>query len=107
MPKPENCRTSFDTISGSGPNGAIVHYRVTHATTAVCDSGDLYLIDSGGQYADGTTDVTRTVLIEGVHHLEVQLMLLRAFCGLLQLAAAQFPTGTNGMQLDTLARAPL
>ena len=70
---------SFDTISGSGPNGAIVHYRVTHATNRRLRPGDLYLIDSGGQYADGTTDVTRTVLIEGRPPPEVQLMHLRAF----------------------------
>ena len=99
---------SFDTISGSGPNGAIVHYRVTHATNRRLRPGDIYLIDSGGQYADGTTDVTRTVLIEGrpppIGAVDAFTRVLR---GHIALAAARFPTGTNGMQLDTLARAPL
>lgn len=99
---------SFDTISGSGPNGAIVHYRVTHATNRHLRPGDIYLIDSGGQYADGTTDVTRTVLIEGrpppIGAVDAFTRVLR---GHIALAAVRFPTGTNGMQLDTLARAPL
>ena len=99
---------SFDTISGSGPNGAIVHYRVTHATNRRLRPGDIYLIDSGGQYADGTTDVTRTVLIEGrpppIGAVDAFTRVLR---GHIALAAARFPIGTNGMQLDTLARAPL
>jgi len=99
---------SFDTISGSGPNGAIVHYRVTHATNRRLRPGDIYLIDSGGQYVDGTTDVTRTVLIEGrpppIGAVDAFTRVLR---GHIALAAARFPTGTNGMQLDTLARAPL
>ena len=99
---------SFDTISGSGPNGAIVHYRVTHATNRRLRPGDIYLIDSGGQYADGTTDVTRTVLIEGrpppVGAVDAFTRVLR---GHIALAAARFPIGTNGMQLDTLPRAPL
>ena len=99
---------SFDTISGSGPNGAIVHYRVTHATNRCLRPGDLYLIDSGGQYADGTTDVTRTVLIEGRPPPRGAIdAFTRVLRGHIALAAAQFPTGTNGMQLDTLARAPL
>ena len=99
---------SFDTISGSGPNGAIVHYRVTHATNRRLRPGDLYLIDSGGQYADGTTDVTRTVLIEG-HPPPIGAVdsFTRVLRGHIALAAARFPVGTNGMQLDTLARAPL
>ena len=99
---------SFDTISGSGPNGAIVHYRVTHATNRRLRPGDLYLIDSGGQYADGTTDVTRTVLIEGRPPPRGAIdAFTRVLRGHIALAAARFPTGTNGMQLDTLARAPL
>src|SRR5690606_28417546 len=54
---------SFETISGAGPNGAIVHYRVNHATNRPLESGSLYLVDSGAQYRDGTTDITRTVAI--------------------------------------------
>ena len=70
--------------------------------------GDLYLIDSGGQYADGTTDVTRTVLIEGRPPPRGAIdAFTRVLRGHIALAAARFPTGTNGMQLDTLARAPL
>ena len=99
---------SFDTISGSGPNGAIVHYRVTHATNRELRNGDLYLVDSGGQYIDGTTDVTRTVIIGNkpppVGAIDAFTRVLR---GHIALAAARFPTGTNGMQLDTLARGPL
>ena len=99
---------SFDTISGSGPNGAIVHYRVTQATNRRLRPGDIYLIDSGGQYVDGTTDVTRTVFIEGLPPPAGAVdAFTRVLRGHIALAAARFPTGTNGMQLDTLARAPL
>lgn len=99
---------SFDTISGTGPNGAIVHYRVTEATNRMLKPGDLYLIDSGGQYQDGTTDVTRTVLVgrkaAGKDQMAAFTRVLR---GHIALAMVRFPEGTNGMQLDTLARAPL
>lgn len=99
---------SFDTISGTGPNGAIVHYRVTEKTNRRIKPGDLYLIDSGGQYRQGTTDVTRTILVDGKAPpkgaIEAFTRVLRGHIG---LAMAQFPEGTNGMQLDTLARAPL
>ena len=99
---------SFDTISGTGPNGAIVHYRVTEKTNRRIKAGDLYLIDSGGQYQQGTTDVTRTVLVEGgkppAGAMDAFTRVLR---GHIALATAHFPAGTNGMQLDTLARAPL
>ena len=99
---------SFDTISGTGPNGAIVHYRVTQKTNRRIKPGDVFLIDSGGQYRQGTTDVTRTVLVAGKNPpkgaIEAYTRVLR---GHICLAMAQFPEGTNGMQLDTLARAPL
>ena len=99
---------SFDTISGAGPNGAIVHYRVTHASNRRLRPGELYLIDSGGQYAQGTTDVTRTLLVGGKaapkDAIDAFTRVLRGHIG---LAMARFPAGTNGMQLDTLARAPL
>jgi Xaa-Pro aminopeptidase len=99
---------SFDTISGTGPHGAIVHYRVTEKTNRRIKAGDLYLIDSGGQYQQGTTDVTRTVLVEGgkppAGAIDAFTRVLR---GHIALAMAHFPAGTNGMQLDTLARAPL
>ena len=99
---------SFDTISGTGPNGAIVHYRVTEKTNRTIKPGDLYLIDSGGQYSQGTTDVTRTILVNGKKpHKDAIDAFTRVLRGHIALAMARFPAGTNGMQLDTLARGPL
>ncbi len=99
---------SFPTISGAGPNGAIVHYRVTPQTSRRLQDGDIYLVDSGGQYACGTTDVTRTVAIGSRPPPEAAR---RAFTlvlkGHIALARAVFPPGTRGSQLDGLARAPL
>lgn len=97
---------SFDSISGSGPNGAIVHYRVTRKTDRRLAPGELFLIDSGGQYADGTTDVTRTVAL-GAPTAEMRDRFTRVLQGHIALATAVFPEGTTGAQLDTLARAPL
>lgn len=97
------CDLSFDTISGSGPNGAIVHYRVTPETNRRLQAGELYLVDSGGQYRDGTTDVTRTVAI-GEPSAEQRERFTRVLKGHIALARARFPKGTNGAQLDTLAR---
>ncbi len=94
---------SFDTISGSGPNGAIVHYRVTPETDRPLGTGELYLVDSGAQYLDGTTDVTRTVAI-GTPSAEMRDRFTRVLKGHIALATARFPTGTTGAQLDTLAR---
>ncbi len=94
---------SFDTISGSGPNGAIVHYRVTEQSNRRLQKGELYLVDSGGQYLDGTTDVTRTVAI-GAASPEMRDRFTRVLKGHIALATARFPVGTTGSQLDTLAR---
>ena len=94
---------SFDTISGAGPNGAIVHYRVTPQTNKVLAPGTLYLVDSGAQYQDGTTDVTRTVAI-GNSSEEHRDRFTRVLKGHILLARARFPKGTSGSQLDTLAR---
>ena len=94
---------SFDTISGAGPNGAIVHYRVTAETNRTLEPGTLYLVDSGGQYLDGTTDVTRTVAI-GAPEPEHRDRFTRVLRGHIALALARFPRGTTGAQLDTLAR---
>ena len=94
---------SFDTISGSGPNGAIVHYRVTDESNRTLEPGTLYLVDSGGQYLDGTTDVTRTVAI-GRPEPEHRDRFTRVLRGHIALATARFPRGTTGAQLDTLAR---
>jgi Xaa-Pro aminopeptidase len=97
---------SFDTISGAGPNGAIVHYRVTQSTNRTIAQGDMFLIDSGAQYPDGTTDVTRTVMV-GEATAEMKDRFTRVLKGHIALATARFPEGTIGMQLDTLARRPL
>ena len=94
---------SFDTISGAGPNGAIVHYRVSEATNRRLETGSLYLVDSGGQYQDGTTDVTRTIAI-GEPGAEMRDRFTRVLKGHIALARATFPEGTRGSQLDTLAR---
>jgi Xaa-Pro aminopeptidase len=96
---------SFDTISGSGPNGAIVHYRVSEETNRPLQPGSVYLVDSGGQYPDGTTDITRTVWIgPGEAPAEEKDRFTRVLKGHIALARAVFPRGTNGSQLDTLAR---
>lgn len=97
---------SFDTISGFGPNGAIVHYRVTEASNRKFSSGSLYLNDSGGQYEDGTTDITRTISIGEPPASAVKDFTL-VLKGHIALAKARFPKGTRGMDLDVLARNPL
>ena len=94
---------SFDTISGAGPNGAIVHYRVGPKTNRRLEPGSLYLVDSGGQYLDGTTDVTRTIPM-GDPSAEIRRRFTLVLKGHIALAVARFPTGTTGSQLDTLAR---
>ena len=99
---------SFDTISGSGPNGAIVHYRVSEETNRTLPPGSVYLVDSGGQYPDGTTDVTRTVWIgPDAPPGEVRDRFTRVLKGHIALARATFPRGTAGHQLDALARSHL
>ncbi|MBC7586347.1 MAG: M24 family metallopeptidase, partial [Tardiphaga sp.] len=94
---------SFPTIAGTGPNGAIVHYRVTRKTNRRIAPGDLLLIDSGAQYEDGTTDVTRTIAI-GEPTEEMRDRFTRVLRGHIAIARAAFPDGTSGAQLDTLAR---
>ncbi|KJC52896.1 X-Pro aminopeptidase [Bradyrhizobium sp. LTSP885] len=94
---------SFPTISGTGPNGAIVHYRVTRKSNRRIEPGDLLLIDSGAQYQDGTTDVTRTIAI-GKPTDEMRDRFTRVLRGHMAIARAIFPDGTTGAQLDTLAR---
>ena len=97
---------SFDTIAGAGPNGAVVHYRPTHKTNRRVEPGQLLLVDSGGQYFDGTTDVTRTVAI-GQPSAEMKERFTLVLKGHIALAAIRFPAGTTGSALDVLARAPL
>ena len=94
---------SFPTIAGTGPNGAIVHYRVTRKTNRRIAPGDLLLIDSGAQYEDGTTDVTRTIAI-GEPTPEMRDRFTRVLRGHIAIARAHFPDGTTGAQIDTLAR---
>lgn len=97
---------SFPTISGSGPNGAIVHYRVTNKTNRRLASNELFLVDSGAQYEDGTTDVTRTVPIGEPSH-EMRNRFTLVLKGHIAIARSIFPEGTSGAQIDGFARAPL
>ncbi len=97
---------SFPTIAGAGPNGAIVHYRSTPATNRRLEAGQLFLLDSGAQYLDGTTDVTRTLAI-GSPDAEQRHRFTLVLKGHMALAMARFPAGTTGSQLDVLARMPL
>ncbi|MFP4537682.1 MAG: aminopeptidase P family protein [Dichotomicrobium sp.] len=97
---------SFDTISGAGPDGAIVHYRVTRATNRRLEPGTLYLVDSGGQYADGTTDITRTVAI-GQPGEEMRRHFTLVLKGHIAIATARFPKGTRGVDIDGFARRAL
>lgn len=97
---------SFDTISGSGPNGAIVHYRVSRASNRRLRTGELLLVDSGGQYLDGTTDITRTIAI-GQPTAEMRRRFTLVLKGHIAIARARFPKGTRGIDLDPFARAAL
>ncbi len=94
---------SFPTISGAGPNGAIVHYRVSRRSNRRIGSGELFLIDSGGQYEDGTTDITRTVAV-GTPTADMRRNFTLVLKGHIAVARAIFPDGTSGAQLDPLAR---
>ena len=98
--------SSFPTISAAGSNGAIVHYHSIPETNRRLESGTLYLVDSGGQYLDGTTDITRTVVV-GQPSEEHRDRYTRVLQGHIALATAKFPEGTTGSQLDALARVPL
>ena len=97
---------SFETISGAGPNGAIVHYRVTQDTNRAIKDGELYLVDSGGQYLDGTTDITRTLVV-GAPTAEHKECFTRVLQGMIAISTARFPRGLAGRDIDALARAPL
>ncbi|MEA1937867.1 MAG: aminopeptidase P family protein [Pseudomonadota bacterium] len=97
---------SFETISASGPHGAIVHYKVTPESNRKLCPGELYLIDSGGQYLDGTTDVTRTIAI-GTPSDEMRRSFTLVLKGHIALMQARFPVGTTGGQLDMLGRKAL
>ena len=94
---------SFDTISGSGPNGAIMHYRVTEESNRAVGRDELLLVDSGAQYLDGTTDITRTMAI-GDPGPEARLQYTRVLQGLIAISRARWPRGLAGRDLDPLAR---
>ena len=97
---------SFDTISGAGPNGAIMHYRVSHATSRKLADGELFLLDSGGQYQDGTTDITRTVPI-GTPTEEMRERFTLVLKGMIGISMLRFPAGTRGSEIDAVARMAL
>lgn len=97
---------SFDAIVGYNGNGAIIHYHPQHGTCANIEKNGILLLDSGGQYLDGTTDITRTIALSppsAAQKMDFTLVLK----GVLGLSMAKFPKGTNGVQLDTLARSPI
>jgi Xaa-Pro aminopeptidase len=97
---------SFETISGSGPNGAVIHYRVSHATNRKLGDGELFLLDSGAQYQDGTTDITRTVPI-GRPTGEMRQRYTLVLKGLIGISVLRFPAGTRGADIDAIARVAL
>ncbi len=97
---------SFDSISGAAPHAAIPHYRVTRTSNRVINRNEIFLIDSGAQYPDGTTDVTRTVIV-GEPTAEMRDRFTRVLKGHIALATARFPEGTSGAALDAFARRPL
>jgi Xaa-Pro aminopeptidase len=97
---------SFPTISGAGPNGAIVHYRVTRTSNRRIGRNELFLIDSGAQYEDGTTDITRTIIV-GEPSEQMRDRFTRVLKGHIAIATAVFPENTSGAQLDPLARTAL
>ncbi len=97
---------SFDTISGAGPNGAIIHYRVTEATNRTIHCNELLLVDSGAQYIDGTTDITRTIAI-GDPGEEARQCYTRVLQGMIAISRLRFPLGLAGRDLDAIARYPL
>lgn len=97
---------SFDTISGAGQNGAIMHYRVSRATSRKLQAGELFLLDSGGQYQDGTTDITRTVPI-GQPTEEMRERFTLVLKGMIGISTLRFPAGTRGSEIDAVARMAL
>ncbi|MET3789946.1 aminopeptidase P family protein [Aquamicrobium terrae] len=97
---------SFETISGSGPNGAVIHYRVSRATNRKLGDGELFLLDSGAQYQDGTTDITRTIPI-GKPSGEMRQRYTLVLKGLIDISILRFPAGTRGSDIDALARVAL
>ncbi len=97
---------SFETIAGAGPNGAIMHYRVTEETNRPLEDGNLVVLDSGGQYRDGTTDITRVLRVGEIGEEEKRCY-TRVLQGMVALSRTNFPKGRTGRDLDPIARYPL
>ena len=97
---------SFDTISGAGPNAAIIHYRVNTKTNRRIEPGEMLLIDSGGQYVAGTTDITRTIAVGDVPHEQKRFFTL-VLKGMIAISLLRFPEGTRGLDIDPFARIAL
>ena len=105
--KNKNFKTlSFPTISASGPNGAIIHYRANNESNRMLKSGDIYLIDSGGQYNFGTTDVTRTISLDNKQK-RIKNIFTRVLKGHIAVSNYKLNKNTNGAKIDTVARKPL
>ncbi len=97
---------SFETIAGTGPNGAIMHYRVTEQTDSLLEDGQLIVLDSGGQYLDGTTDITRTIAI-GTPPAEARRAFTRVLMGMIGMSRLRWPKGLAGRDIEAIGRAPL
>lgn len=97
---------SFETIAGTGPNGAIMHYRVTDETDSVLEDGHLIVLDSGGQYLDGTTDITRTIAI-GTPPREAAEAFTRVLAGMIAMSRLRWPRGLAGCHIEAIGRVPL
>jgi Xaa-Pro aminopeptidase len=97
---------SFETIAGTGPNGAIMHYRVTEETDARLQDGHLLVLDSGGQYLDGTTDITRTIAI-GTPPDEARAAFTRVLAGMIAMSRLRWPVGLAGSHIEAIGRMPL
>lgn len=97
---------SFETIAGTGPNGAIMHYRVTEETDSRLEEGQLIVLDSGGQYLDGTTDITRTLAI-GTPPAEAKAAFTRVLAGMIAMSRLRWPVGLAGCHIEAIGRMPL
>ncbi len=97
---------SFETIAGTGPNGAIMHYRVTEETDTTLQDGHLIVLDSGGQYLDGTTDITRTIPI-GSPPEEARAAFTRVIAGMIAMSRLRWPVGLAGAHIEAVGRVPL
>ncbi len=97
---------SFETIAGTGPNGAIMHYRVTEDTDATLEEGHLLVLDSGGQYLDGTTDITRTIAI-GTPDDTARMAFTRVLAGMIGMSRLRWPQGLAGRDIEMIGRMPL